>query len=404
MIVSGEFNEVGYTTISVGAGQSSFTTSGTYSWTVPTNVVTISVVAVGGGGGGPDIGSGGGGGALAYVNDISVTPGETLIVGVGTSGLGANTPGVGLTATDGGNSYVKRGATSLVEAGGGKRGITATLDAPPGAGGMVIVGTGGIGGAGAPGDTGGGIQGSGGGGAGGYSGAGGQGGQSNFGEGFPGSGGGGGGGNGTSDAGSGGGGVGIFGQGESGLQGNGGGGGSGGIQGQPGSASVGGSGGLYGGGGGGGDGGDTGGNGAPGAVRIIWGFGANRYFPSINTIDLPENYTTVKAGINGLGTYTALEFTENVGITTTLTANIFAPYDLVYDEFGGVLFGPGQGRLMRQNLTGDVIVYNEIDEVGLSTSYGIATESLSIGEGGTITFTISANNVPDGTEIYYEIV
>ena len=67
--------------------------------------------------------------------------------------------------------------------------------------------------------------------------------------------------------------------------------------------------------------------------------------------------------ITGLGTYYATEFSENVGIATTMTANIFAPYDLVYDEFGGTLFGAGQGRYMRQNTDKSVIVYNEIDEI-----------------------------------------
>jgi hypothetical protein len=67
--------------------------------------------------------------------------------------------------------------------------------------------------------------------------------------------------------------------------------------------------------------------------------------------------------ITGLGTYYASEFSENVGIATTITANVFPPYDPVYDEFGGTLFGAGQGRYMRQNTDKSVIVYNEIDEV-----------------------------------------
>ena len=67
--------------------------------------------------------------------------------------------------------------------------------------------------------------------------------------------------------------------------------------------------------------------------------------------------------ITGIGTYYASEFSENVGITTALDANIFPPYDIVYDEFGGTLFGAGQGRYMRQNTDKSVIVYNEIDEV-----------------------------------------
>jgi hypothetical protein len=166
--VSDQVSEVGYSTVSV--GQSSFTTPGTYSWIVPTGVTSISVVTVGGGGGGGGAGSnlgkgGGGGGALAYVNHISVTPGETLTVGVGTSGQPGIVPTS--TASDGGNSYVKRGAISLVEAGGGKAGFDANVNAPSVAGGAVIVGTGGSGGAGSPGDTGGIIRGASGGGAGG---------------------------------------------------------------------------------------------------------------------------------------------------------------------------------------------------------------------------------------------
>ncbi len=59
-----------------------------------------------------------------------------------------------------------------------------------------------------------------------------------------------------------------------------------------------------------------------------------------------------------------LDFTlKNVGISTTLIANVFPPYDLVNDDFGGTLFGAGQGRYMRQNTDKSVVVYNEIDEV-----------------------------------------
>lgn len=67
--------------------------------------------------------------------------------------------------------------------------------------------------------------------------------------------------------------------------------------------------------------------------------------------------------ISGFGTYFASEFSENVGIGTTLTANVFPPYNIFYDDFGGNLFGPGQGRYMRQNTDTSVVVYNEIDEV-----------------------------------------
>ncbi|NDG29433.1 hypothetical protein EB118_04955 [bacterium] len=76
-----------------------------------------------------------------------------------------------------------------------------------------------------------------------------------------------------------------------------------------------------------------------------------------------DETTANNPSITGLGTYYASEFSENVGITTALDANIFPPYDLVYDEFGGTLFGAGQGRYMRQNTDKSVIVYNEIDEI-----------------------------------------
>lgn len=368
MIVTSEFNEVGYSTIAV--GQSSFITPGTYSWTVPTGVDTISVVTVGGGGGGGGAGGsagkgGGGGGALAYVNSISVTPGETLTVGVGTSGQPGIVPTS--TASAGGNSYVKRGAISLVEAGGGQKGNDTILDGNNngGAGGTVIVGTGGTGGTGGAGNNG--FSG-GGGGAGGYSGNGGNGGGNGGNPGSNGIGGAGGGGGSDSAFSNGGGGVGILGQGASGAGGPIGGNGNGGSGGQNGSTTgtagsilVGG--GKYGGGGGGGaDSSNRYGNvGGVGAVRIIWGLGAYRQFPATNVGDLTETYA--KAGVSGLGTYTALEFKENIGITTTLRANVFAPYNLVYDEFAGVLYGPGQGTFMRQELTGNVIVYNEIDEI-----------------------------------------
>jgi hypothetical protein len=397
--VSDQVNEIGYSTVSI--GQSSFTTPGTYSWTVPTGVFSISAVAVGGGGGGgPGGGGSGGGGALAYVNRISVTPGETLTVGVGTSGIGATSAtGIGSTASDGGNSYVKRGVLSLVESGGGKKGNNPNVDGNGfgGAGGTVIVGTGGSGGKGAnvtPGD------GMGGAGAGGYSGPGGAGGSGD------GSGGGGGGGSTTIFPGAGGGGVGIYGEGPSGLGGSssdGGFGGSGGENGEnrP-SQTRGGNGGKYGGGGASGDSGsDISGFGGSGAVRIIWGLGANRQFPATNTVDLTGTYA--KAGISGLGTYTAIEFTENIGVST-LTLNKYSAYDPVYDEFAGVLYGPGKGTYARQNLSGSVDVYNEINELDLTPTIVFTPSVTSLNEGGVINFSIATTNVEDAAPLYYEII
>ena len=52
-------------------GQQAYTTAGTYSWTCPVGVASVSVVCVGGGGSpaNSDDQPGGGGGALAYTNN-----------------------------------------------------------------------------------------------------------------------------------------------------------------------------------------------------------------------------------------------------------------------------------------------------------------------------------------------
>ena len=96
--------------------QQEFPTPGTYSFTVPAAVTSICAVAIGGGGGGAsDVNDGGGGGGagLQYRNDISVTPGETLTVVVGSGGA----PGV--NAATGGSSGIYRSGTQLVYATGG---------------------------------------------------------------------------------------------------------------------------------------------------------------------------------------------------------------------------------------------------------------------------------------------
>lgn len=85
-------------------------------------------------------------------------------------------------------------------------------------------------------------------------------------------------------------------------------------------------------------------------------------YASILAYEFDET-TANNLSITGLGTYYASEFSENVGIATTLTANVFPPYDITYDEFAGVSYGLGQGTYMRQNTDKSVIVYNEIDEI-----------------------------------------
>ena len=235
----------------VTAGQQAYTTPGTYSWTCPADVYSVSVVAVGGA---SRCGAG-----LAYKNNITVTPGNTYTVVVG---AGAKAPTSGgdssfswsgntLTAVGGGASVNTGGYPSGTYDGGGNGGNAASTGGGGGAGGYAgnggtsilpsgggTAGTGGAGGGGGPGYGGG--------------------------------------------LGGGGGGVGILGQGADGAgasnDGNKGFGGSGGSDGAvAGASGVGGGGGAYG--GGYGFGGSTG---AGGAVRIIWP-GTSRQFPSTNT-------------------------------------------------------------------------------------------------------------------------
>jgi hypothetical protein len=98
-------------------------------------------------------------------------------------------------------------------------------------------------------------------------------------------------------------------------------------------------------------------------AQLETGSVATDYTPTTTTAISRILPATTNTNITGLGTYYSSGFDENVGFTTFLSANIFPPYDLVYDEFGGTLFGAGQGRYMRQNTDKSVIVYNEIDEV-----------------------------------------
>jgi hypothetical protein len=206
-------------------GQALYTTAGTYSWTAPTGVTKVSVVAVGGGGAGQisrgfssgtmQSAGGGGGGGLGWIKDFPVTPGASYTVVVGAGGI-AGTSGTQNTARvnggPGGASYFAN--TSTVVGYGGSGGQTSAAT-----GGSYVGDGGGSGGSGyyeTSWDAGGG------GGAGGYFGNGGAGGRNS---GSNGSGGGGGGGSsaeyyfyGSSESVGGyGGGVGVFGLGSSGA-------------------------------------------------------------------------------------------------------------------------------------------------------------------------------------------
>jgi hypothetical protein len=319
------------------AGEIEFTAPGSYSWTVPANVSSISVVGIGGGGAGAvgaSVNGGGGGGALAWINGIAVTRNQVFTVIVGEGG---RAPGASGTATQ-----LIKSLTLIFSANGGAGGKSTG-----GAGGTFAVsnahgsaggGVGGAGGASYP------LAGAGGGGAGGYTGAGGQGGQGggtipgHLGttgiaqagtSGIGGAGGGGAGGNRNTEVaqGGGGGGVGIFGSGTNGnggaaVTGNdtggpGGAAGSSGISGSSGTAgaagSYGGAGGRFGAGGAGAalnNGDETMGYGGDGAIRIIWGTG--RSFPSTSVAPL---YTTTS-------TSTTSTTTKFIATPTTI---VFTP-------------------------------------------------------------------------------
>lgn len=235
-------------------GQQAYTTAGSYIWVCPTGVTSISVVVVGAGGG---VGSNGGG--LAYRNNVSVTPGTSYTIVVGSGGTKTTGFNDDTSATDSsafsciataGKGSTTVGTSSGVYDGGANGGRYA-------------------------------------GGAAGYTGNGGNGATSAGNAGAAGAGGGGGGGGVSSSTGvGGGGGVGLLGQGASGAGGLGSGGfsstagkgGSGGADGTDNTSQ----GGQYGGGG------PSDGSfrtGAGGAVRIIWP-GTTRSFPSTNTGNL----------------------------------------------------------------------------------------------------------------------
>jgi hypothetical protein len=78
-----------------------------------------------------------------------------------------------------------------------------------------------------------------------------------------------------------------------------------------------------------------------------------------------DEVTYNKIGVTNTGSYFSYEFSENVGISTKITANKFKPYDLINDEFAGTLYGVGLGTYMSQRTDNSVIVYDEIDEITL---------------------------------------
>ena len=429
-----------------GVGQIQYTTAQTTTFTVPAGVYSISAVCVGGGGGGGDSdedqvrnqqNGGGGGGALAY-GTIDVDPGETLTVVVGAGGAGGDGENNG---TAGETTTISRGATVLLSAGGGTGGQFRGGGGAGGTSGGTARLGGGSGGAGGP------VVGlntasgaTGGGGAGGYSGNGGAGGAYNAATASTGAGGGGGGGGGRSGATSatgragGGGGVGILG---SGVGGNGAGGtgntttptgGGGGSNGGAGGGTTTGLGGLYGGGGGGkmdGTGG-SGGSGERGAVRIIYGPG--RSYPSTNVGD-----ATTVTGTNTIGFLRDITLYRNATRLTDYVA--FSPgFGIVVNtassadvSWGASLadsaVGPIDGEIAKVLIYNRELSHAEITQIynakavalGLAQlsattqgsgspidpTYSVAPSVTTVSEGGSVTFTITTTNLPNGTTLFW---
>jgi hypothetical protein len=281
---------------------------GQKTWTVPAGVTSVSVLCIGGGGGcvlypsGTTGASGGGGGALAYKNNISVTPGQTITYNVGDGGKGAtnqsnNHPDdviSGYYAEAGGPSWFHgtnvNDAVCMGYQGGGAQNYTG------GDGGEFSNSTGDGGGSGGNGGSNDGSHSywAFGGGAAGYSGDGGNGGRWQAGGAYTpgasaGQGGGAGGGAGWANQC----GTGAFGEGASGAIGQG---GSGGFPQSPGQAGYYPDGGKYGGGGSshGSSAASRANRGAQGVVRVVWSTdGTTREFPSTNVQGTDQGYDAV---------------------------------------------------------------------------------------------------------------
>ena len=96
-----------------------FQTAGTCTWTVPSGISAVDVLAVGGGGGGGAwVGGGGGGGGVTETNGVSVTAGSRIDVVVGAGGVGAS---ITSTFTNGANGQSSRfgSASPVIALGGG---------------------------------------------------------------------------------------------------------------------------------------------------------------------------------------------------------------------------------------------------------------------------------------------
>jgi hypothetical protein len=126
-----------FVTSNVNAGVvKSFTTTGTTSWTAPSDVTSVEVLVVAGGGqGGSSHGGGGGGGGVIYNNAYPVTPGQTYTVTVGAGGY-VNTP-----ASNSGNNSQFGNLTAIGGGAGGYEGVAGYTGGSGGGGGGKTTGS-----------------------------------------------------------------------------------------------------------------------------------------------------------------------------------------------------------------------------------------------------------------------
>lgn len=166
--------------ISGWAATTNFTTAGTFSWTVPDGVTSVTVECWGGGGAGGSVtnaggttgssstaGGGGAGGAYVMKTNIAVTPGNNYTVTVGSGGTPVVLSPAEGVRSDGGDSWFMDTSTVLAKGGGGGMSKNAPRPAS-GSGGTNLLGSIGdiinMGGLGADGNGAVGVQASGGGG------------------------------------------------------------------------------------------------------------------------------------------------------------------------------------------------------------------------------------------------
>ena len=120
LVVSALLLALGSVVLPVGAAQATtttFTTIGASTYSVPSGVTKVRVVATGGGGGA--WGTGPGGSGCTVTADVTVTPLATIDVGVGGGGSGTGFGG-GAAGGGGGSSYFNLdGTANMVIAGGG---------------------------------------------------------------------------------------------------------------------------------------------------------------------------------------------------------------------------------------------------------------------------------------------